>query len=74
MINNNRTTPSANQGARFYQATEMGSKSDNATVSSNLKKKNGRNGAIRRNFPDFKQDHKNGHPSIVTEWELVCDK
>ena len=27
-----------------------------------------------RNFPDFKASHKHGKPSIVTEWELVCDR
>jgi hypothetical protein len=27
-----------------------------------------------RNFPDFKESHKHGQPSVVTEWELVCDR
>ena len=59
MTKNNLTTPSSVQ----YRATK------NDYDKNDLKKKR-----KRPNFPDFKQNHKNGHPSIVTEWELVCDK
>ena len=50
-----------------YQATVDGNIAEQSSSSSTKKKK-------RPNFPDFKENHKTGHPSVVTQWELVCEK
>ena len=68
MVNKNLSKAYDSLGTNTYQSQAL-DYSDSDNVSPNPKKKK-----KRPNFPDFKANYKNGHPSIVTEWELVCDR
>ena len=68
MVNKNLSKAYDSLGTNTYKSQAL-DYSDSDNVSPNPKKKK-----KRPNFPDFKANYKNGHPSIVTEWELVCDR
>ena len=63
MVNKNLSKASESLGTNSYQSDA----DENTSISPKIKKK-------RPSFPDFKGHYKKGHPSIVTEWELVCDR
>ena len=67
-VNKKLSKASESSKTKLYEEQHNENKEvENVSSSPNQKKK-------ARNFPDFKESHKHGQPSIVTEWELVCDK
>ena len=67
-VNKNLSKALESSETKLYEA-QHNENIEVENVSSTPKKKK-----KARNFPDFKASHKHGQPSIVTEWELVCDR
>ena len=69
MVNKNLSQAYQQSGTNIYQSqTNEDLEVENVSSSPGKKKKK------RPNFPDFKENHKHGQPSIVAEWELVCNR
>ena len=67
MVNKNLSEAYQKSGTNVYHSQSNNEDVEVENVSSQRKKK-------RPNFPNFKENHKRGQPSIVAEWELVCDR
>ena len=66
MVNKNLSQAYEKSGTNIHHSPSNNEGLGDENVSTKRKK--------RPNFPDFKETHKHGQPSIVAEWELVCDR
>ena len=67
-VNKNLSKAFESSETKLYEAQHNEDEGIESISSSPKKKKKA------RNFPDFKESHKHGQPSVVSEWELVCDR
>ena len=66
MVNKNLSQAYQKSGTNIYHSRTNSEDLGDDNVSTKRKK--------RPNFPDFVESHKHGQPSIVAEWELVCER